>query len=108
MFLTSDFKVSKKKNEKKGRRSSELIVLPGEENLITQDSLGNRSSILRTPESSEVIGQSSTIATDGIEINKSQTAERFLKVISPNRSKDPSHRRLLSKLKLGAVDLNRT
>lgn len=41
------------------RQSTGGIILPGQQSSVTRDSIGNRSSIMPTPDSSEVIGMSS-------------------------------------------------
>lgn len=48
--------------------SSDAIMLPRDKHLLEKDSIGNHSSILRTPDSSLLIGAPSTIVTDYDEV----------------------------------------
>ena len=48
--------------------SMDTILLPQDKIRMERDSVGNRSSIMRTPDSSEIVGQSSTVVPDVEEI----------------------------------------
>lgn len=54
---------------------------------MERDSVGNRSSIMKTPDSSECVGRGSLKAIDMEELRKLQTSQGFLKIISPKSSK---------------------
>ena len=67
--------------------------------LLERDSVGQQSSIGRTPDSSIIIGQGSTIIPDAEEKRARQTGQEFLRAISPTGVRKPSQRNALKKLK---------
>ena len=83
--------------------SSDAILLPGDRYLHERNSNGNKGSIMATPDTSEVIGGGSTLGTADIDeaqqIPNKQSNVKFLKVISPKKSRKAEHQKELENIK---------